>query len=881
MRGVIKHGVGGDVKSRQLTVESRQQIYARVPPSPNRVRRDPIALVGAERCALAAGVVLLVLDLFLLKGRGGLALVAAGALILAISGLLGLILRWGFKLLEPVPVGRPLRCMAGAALTLPLIIVVSWLLFQGTGISTRWYAPYGPLITAPLIYLGVAISLYLMGRLAHRATGWGRLVLLPPVAAWSLFFYWADRLLYPHQYGYLHWILLLLLWLGAAAAAWLLLGFARQRWAEARLRWLILTGVSLVLVIGVGILPVGETKAWRKIEQVSHSSGRLLEVARRMADLDGDQFSVILGEEDCDNTEARVHPFAREVPGNGIDEDCDGQDSVPPAPVIKDSREESISVKEYRTRLAAWKQTAAPKAWLEQTKGYNVVLIVVDALRADFLQPLAAVKTRYPNLAGLLSQSSRFSTAFSSAAGTDLGMTTMLTGVMRRSSVGRRTLPGAFRQSGARTYGIYQREVRRWLNPMLPRIGLWGRKEIINDPEEEEIGTRATSKQVSNIGLRFLRRYGKGRFFLWLHYFDVHEHHQINQKTLSLPLGLRGERPVGQRAKYQLMLQHVDHHVGRFLRGLERLGLAKKTIVVLAADHGEGLAETPRLPAHHGALLYQPLVHVPFGFRIPGKEGRLIRSPATVADLYPTLLDLAGVRHGHGDGISLVPLLFEERPSPFVRLSRPIYMMESRQNAVVLWPLKLIAWKDKGRVELYDLSRDPGEVDDLAPNQPKVARRLAAMLQARSLAKVDRLGLYKARRWRKGAPDEPGQFPGPTPSRPRPVPPSLAPGGKAPDRPDQNSPGQRDEGDLRQKEQDRGQSGNAGKEGREGQGKTAKDKTGKGRRGDPGQEEERGVTDEEPGAPGGHDPMLKSREQKGGKERPKKPRGMSPEDHRF
>lgn len=422
------------------------------------------------------------------------------------------------------------------------------------------------------------------------------------------------------------------------------------------------------------------------------------------------------------------------------------RDSAPP-PVVVSKPAEPISMDEYNKLLTSWRLEPDNKQELQRLAGYNLVLVVVDGLRGDLLQPLSASRRAlYPHLSGLLQRSRRFSTAFSSAAGTDVGMTAMLTGRLHYLYRGRQTLARAMRSAGVRTHGVYQTEVERWLGASMCRQGHRGRRVLVNDPLKQDFGSRATSRQVTNEGIRFLRRHGSQRFFLWLHYFDVHEHHQIQLKTLSMP-GWPGEaeapKPQPLRGRYELMLRHVDHHVGRFLSALEEQGLADNTIVVFTSDHGEGLSESPRLPAMHGERLYQPLVHVPLAVRLPKVKGQRLHTPVSIADVYPTLLDLAGISApSRRDSISLLPFLLRDKPAPFDRLSRSIFLMESHQQALVQWPLKLIVWQDREEVELYDLANDPSEKDDLSSARPALVQRMTTLLRERGLHRVDRRRSY-------------------------------------------------------------------------------------------------------------------------------------------
>ena len=419
----------------------------------------------------------------------------------------------------------------------------------------------------------------------------------------------------------------------------------------------------------------------------------------------------------------------------------------PPAPLTP------LTVAQYNAGLPAWRLTPETRAALARTSDYNLVLVVVDGLRGDMLMPLTpAGAARYPHLTALLRRSLRFNNGFSTAAGTDVGMTSVLTGRLHYLYRGRQTLARALRGAGIRTQGVYQTEVERWLGPAMCRQGHRGNRVLVNDPLRANFGSRATSRQVSDAGIRFIRRHGGERFFLWLHYFDVHEHHQVQLRTLSMPDEQEAKAPATARGRYELMVRHVDHHMGRFFTELAQQGLADKTIVVFTADHGEGLSESPRLPAYHGELLYQPLVHVPLAVHIPGVPERQMEIPASTSDIYPTLLELAGISApSKADGLNLAPLLLQTEAAPFNRVKRPIFLMESHQQALVQWPLKLIAWQDSAKVELYDLASDPEEKQDLSARRPEAVLGMTTLLSQRQLHRVDRRHSYIKRVLRERA----------------------------------------------------------------------------------------------------------------------------------
>jgi arylsulfatase A-like enzyme len=723
--------------------------------------------LSPEIAALTAGGALAALDLALLARAGAPAALwaAAAALALTGAGLLALSARVALWVSGQLGRGRWTRSLAGGLLALPVILPLAFRLFAGTGISTTWYAPYAPYVVAPLLLLLLILGL----RLAGAAAGWlgqpGRLAARIAVAvvvlagAGSLL--WADVRLYPNQYLYLHWALLLLAALALMSASWLLLLAGRGGAGRGGVAWiapaLLLAAFPATMLAGRDAVTTARQR--QLLAERTHTAGRLAGALRQLADRDGDHHSVLFGGQDCDNDDPRVYPFAPEVPQNGVDEDCDGRDGARPAAARPAADQHLRDPRAFRQALKAWRRAPPLGPRLQQTRRHNVVLIVLDALRADQLPPSRACQQELPHLTGLLARSRHFTRAFSTGAGTDIGMATVFTGQLDPFAQTEQTLLAAFSRAGYRTHGVFQREVEKWVGRQFSLRGLDGRDVVVNDPHRRDLGTRATSRQVTDRGIRFLRRWRGSavatdpktddkRFFLWLHYFDIHEHHQIKPATLK---GEPGAMPAGGAVTrglpfYRRMIRHVDYHLGRLLAALKDAGLDEQTVVVVLGDHGEGLAQRPRLPFNHGDVLFNPLVHVPLAFRVPGVKGQQVDQPVSLADLCPTLLDLAGIQRSPTYGLSLVPWIFDIQLQRLGQLERPIFMYEARQRAVIVWPWKLITWLDQGLVELYHMEHDYLEENNRVDDLPEQARQMAAVLNSRKLITIDRL----VKRRRKG-----------------------------------------------------------------------------------------------------------------------------------
>jgi arylsulfatase A-like enzyme len=188
-------------------------------------------------------------------------------------------------------------------------------------------------------------------------------------------------------------------------------------------------------------------------------------------------------------------------------------------------------------------------------------------------------------------------------------------------------------------------------------------------------------------------------------------------------------------ALYRGEIAYTDRQIGRFLDGLDDLGLEDDTVVAVLSDHGEEFwtrLTTERAWGYepngdHGHTLYQELLQVPGVLRIPGREPSVVRGPVQMVDLFPTLLRLAGVAPPPSQGEDLTPRLTGGPPT------RPLLLADAILHGQPRWsvrrgPWKLIVPRQPGPpLELYDLEHDPGETRNLAATQPAIVAGLRAL----------------------------------------------------------------------------------------------------------------------------------------------------------
>jgi arylsulfatase A-like enzyme/Tfp pilus assembly protein PilF len=360
-----------------------------------------------------------------------------------------------------------------------------------------------------------------------------------------------------------------------------------------------------------------------------------------------------------------------------------------------------------------------------------IVLISIDTLRADRLPAYGYAVGRTPHIDRLAREGVVFEDVYSHCPLTLPAHASMLTGLLPprhgvRDNIGFRlgadhaTLATRFRAAGLRTGGAVSAYVLR------ASTGIAQGFEFYDDAIETEGGTESIGnlQRDGAITVEALSRWIAGqkgaRLFAFLHLYEPHS-------PYTPPEGHRG-----LASPYDGEVAYADELVGRLLATLETSGLYDRAIVVLTADHGEGLGDHGE--AEHGIFLYREAVRVPLIVRLPGarRAGTRVAGVAAQADLAPTLLDLAGLGAEGLDGVSLRPALFGAAAA-----ARPVY-------SETLYPRYHFGWSElfaasdgryryvrAPRPELFDLASDKGEQRNLAPERASVAEAMNRWLEER------------------------------------------------------------------------------------------------------------------------------------------------------
>ncbi|KYH42688.1 MAG: hypothetical protein AYL31_000180 [Candidatus Bathyarchaeota archaeon B26-1] len=396
----------------------------------------------------------------------------------------------------------------------------------------------------------------------------------------------------------------------------------------------------------------------------------------------------------------------------------------------------------------------------------KVILFVIDTLRADHLGCYGYGKETSPNIDRLADEGVLFENAYPSDVPTQPSFTSMFTGqrgIMTGVVSHSRTeslsesipyLTEILAQNGVTTAAVstlymmrrwFARGFKYYMNPVA------GIRRKLQQVDAEEINEMA---------LPWIREHKDEDFFLFVHYWDPHSIYRPPEPYRRLfyqgdetdpenrSLDVLRTQPVWPFikrhldamkenitdieyviAQYDGEIRYADDNLGELLNLLEDLGIYDETALIFTSDHGESLGE------HHFYFdhcdVYEPTVHVPLIVRCPerlpeGKRVRdLVQSTLSVA---PTVLDLFGLEVPKSmEGKSLIEIS-EGKVDGY----KEIYVNQglwTAKRAVRVGRWKLIKTLDKSfwetpETELYDLEADPGEVRNLAEDEPEVVDRL-------------------------------------------------------------------------------------------------------------------------------------------------------------
>jgi arylsulfatase A-like enzyme/predicted Zn-dependent protease len=360
-----------------------------------------------------------------------------------------------------------------------------------------------------------------------------------------------------------------------------------------------------------------------------------------------------------------------------------------------------------------------------------VFLVTIDTLRADHLPAYGYRSVETPALDALRRDSILFENAYSPCPLTLPAHASLLTGLLPpehgvRNNVGYTLAPApehlptllgsrGYRRGAAVSAYVLRRETG--LGALFDTYGdrIPARSAVAMGAVQRS-GRETVAEALAWIEAQTQVQASPRPIFFFLHLFEPHTPYRPPEPFRSR----YGDTYDGEIAT-------ADAAVGTFLEGLKRLGLYDGALILLTADHGEGLGDHGE--QEHGILLYREALHVPLLVKLPGgrRAGSSVASPVGLTDIAPTVAEVVGLQvPATWSGQSLL------RPSP----RRQLYSETFYPRIHLGWS-ELKSLIDEGhhliqgrRAELFDIVADPQEQTDILSRERRIFRAMEAVLEA-------------------------------------------------------------------------------------------------------------------------------------------------------
>ena len=366
--------------------------------------------------------------------------------------------------------------------------------------------------------------------------------------------------------------------------------------------------------------------------------------------------------------------------------------------------------------------------------GYNLLLLTLDTTRADHLRCYGYWNIETPALNRLAREGVMFLRAYAHLPMTLPAHTSILSGTYPLyngvvDNGGYRvpdeiiTLPEVLREHGYTTAGFISAAVLKKTFNLNQGFDYWNEEDIQPQKEMTALVAERKADRTTDAVLKWLKKNYHKKFFLWVHYYDPHMEYAPPEPY----------RRLYYFDRYSGEIAFMDAQIKRLFEWMEEKELFQNTIIVAIGDHGESLGEHEEMT--HSVFLYEATQHIPFLVYIPGLKnpGRVIKKVVSQVDLMPTILDLLGLPIPEQvQGRSLKDLILGKEPDApegeaFLESHFPfLHYGWSELYSLVTFQYKYI---QAPKPELYDLSKDPRELKNIAQENPKLVKELDYKLE--------------------------------------------------------------------------------------------------------------------------------------------------------
>ncbi len=344
-------------------------------------------------------------------------------------------------------------------------------------------------------------------------------------------------------------------------------------------------------------------------------------------------------------------------------------------------------------------------------EGHDVLLVTVDALRADHVGAYGYHRKLTPNFDALAARGTLFERAYCPTPHTSYSVSSLLTGkymrplLLQGAGEDSDTWAGLLRTYGYRTAAFYPPAVF-FIDQS--RFASFEKRAL--DFEYRWVEFAEGEKRIAQV-----RDYLAGAprdkpLFLWIHLFGPHEPYEAHPE---LQLGL-GDRDID---RYDAEIAAADATVGELMKLMDQR--RPGAVTILSADHGEEFGDHGG--RYHGSSVYEEQVRVPLIVAGPGVKAQRVSEVVQTIDLLPTVLSALSVpRPPRIRGRDLSGLLAGTRASG----PGMAYAETDEQALYAEGPFRLLCARRLGACKLFDLEKDPGQKRDASADHPDVLARL-------------------------------------------------------------------------------------------------------------------------------------------------------------
>ncbi|MBP9088041.1 MAG: sulfatase-like hydrolase/transferase [Kofleriaceae bacterium] len=506
----------------------------------------------------------------------------------------------------------------------------------------------------------------------------------------------------------------------------------------------VIAAAVATMLVGLVLLRTPAASTIADITDKTLIGTKAVTLLRKLIDRDHDGYSAFWGGPDCDDHNAAVHPNAKELPGNGIDDNCVGGDGQI---LDGDKTQPVVPMQPGQAAADAAPAPTPPPAATALPGVQNVLIVFVDTLRYDRLGSSGYQrdgKSLTPNLDAFAAQAVSFSHAYAQAPNTPRSVPSFLTSRYPSQVKVDKQFAGypanaddndflfeQLKAGGLFTVGetshFYFCDDKR--DPaMCQGFGHKRHTNVMQGADDwqnlEAVDIGPSNKDIASprIVPRAIAKLNelaqsKKRFAMMVHLFEPHStyvEHDGYKITES------GTAALAQKYDYEITF--MDTWLGKLFDSLKSNGLADNTLVVVIADHGEAFgvhSVAGNRMFFHGQTLYDELLHVPMMFRAPGLAASKRDDVVQLVDLAPTIAAAMGApASSKWVGRSLVPALtgatLPPAPAFAELLPAPDWNHDGKAMISADGKYKVFYRISDSRWEIYDLVTDPAETKNLA-----------------------------------------------------------------------------------------------------------------------------------------------------------------------